>query len=307
MDPLSDVLALLNVEGALSARLEVGGTWAIRFPGYRHVRIGAVLSGSAWLAVDGVDTPVHLREGDCYLLADGLPYRLSSDREGEPVDARTVFTSTAACIVRHGSGDPDTVLIGGKVTFDDHNSGLLLDSLPPIVLVRGTSDLAHVLRSALEMLAYETASPRPASALMTGYLAHILFVQALRAHLGSLDAPSRGGWLSALADPQVGASLALMHEDVTRRWTVAELAAAVNMSRSSFAERFKTLVGLAPVDYLLQRRMQTAGQALRAGDRTVSAIAAESGYASDSAFSNAFKRVMGYPPSQYRKGAVRSD
>ncbi|MFF3660501.1 AraC family transcriptional regulator [Streptomyces olivochromogenes] len=304
MDPLSDVLALLNVEGAISARLEVGGSWSIRFPEYRHVKFGAVLSGSCWIAVEGAGMPVHLREGDCCLLANGLPYVVSGEGESEPVDVGAIVEPTAECVVRYGSEVPDTVVIGGDITFDELNAGLLLDSLPPLIVVRGSSDLAQALRSALELLAYETAAPRPASALMTGHLAHILFVQALRAYLSSLDAPSRAGWLSALTDPQIGASLVLMHEDLGRRWTVGELAAAVNMSRSSFAERFKALVGVAPFDYLLKRRMQTAGQALRAGDRTVSAIASEWGYGSESAFSNAFKRVMGHAPSHFRKAAL---
>jgi AraC-like DNA-binding protein len=46
--------------------------------------------------------------------------------------------------------------------------------------------------------------------------------------------------------------------------------------------------------------MAAAAEALEAGDRTVSSVAGEWGYASDSAFSAAFKRVMGSAPARYR-------
>jgi AraC-like DNA-binding protein len=72
------------------------------------------------------------------------------------------------------------------------------------------------------------------------------------------------------------------------------------MSRSSFAMRFRTLVGSPPLDYLVRWRIQTAARALRLTDRTVAAIGADLGYTSESAFSNAFKRVLGQSPSRYR-------
>jgi AraC-like DNA-binding protein len=111
--------------------------------------------------------------------------------------------------------------------------------------------------------------------------------------------PSQG-WLGALADPKIGAALRLMHDDVAKRWTVADLAAAVGMSRSSFALRFKQLVSLAPLDYLVQWRMHLAARALHKSSRSISSIAFDLGYDSESAFSNAFKRIMGSSPKSFR-------
>jgi AraC-like DNA-binding protein len=73
------------------------------------------------------------------------------------------------------------------------------------------------------------------------------------------------------------------------------------MSRSSFAMRFRALVGLAPLDYLVRWRVQLAARALRSTDRTVAAIGADLGYTSESAFSNTFKRITGQSPSHYRR------
>ncbi|RYE64327.1 MAG: AraC family transcriptional regulator, partial [Rhizobiaceae bacterium] len=73
---------------------------------------------------------------------------------------------------------------------------------------------------------------------------------------------------------------------------------SVAMSRSAFSKRFKSLVGLAPLDYLLRWRMRLARNALRRGS-TVATVASEVGYSSESAFGHAFKRIYGIAPRRY--------
>ena len=304
MDPLSDVLSLLNVASVLSARLETGGRWALRFPGYRHVKFGVVYSGSCWITVDGAGEPVRLAQGDCYLLANGSPYRLADDPATPAADGSAAFARAVDGVTRFGEGR-ETVLIGGGFTFDDAHAGLLLDILPPLIRLRAASDSAPLLGSALRLLALETAEPRPGAAAVADGLARFVLVQALREHSVSREYPAQG-WLGALADPQIGAALKLMHQDPAHPWTVGELARAVDMARSNFALRFKALVGRPPLEYLLRWRLQAAGQALRTTDQPVASIAVDWGYSSESAFSNAFQRVNGTRPSHYRAAARRA-
>src|SRR5476649_644596 len=96
------------------------------------------------------------------------------------------------------------------------------------------------------------------------------------------------------------AGVNLLHAEPNRRWTLPELAGEVAMSRSAFALRFKTLVGISPLDYLLRWRMRLAGRALATSKASVSLIGMAYGYESESAFSSAFKRVRGRPPREYR-------
>jgi AraC-like DNA-binding protein len=307
VDPLSDILTLLNVRAALSSRLEAAGEWSLAFGGYQHIKVGVVLAGSCVLAAEGAPA-LHLGTGDCYLLAGGHAYRVGSGLDVPPHDGHAVYRAAAgARTVRYRctADTPDrTVVVGGSITFDDATAALLLDSLPATVRIAADSAPARVLRPSLELLADETTSARPGAALMTEHLTHILFVQALRAHLDAVGDAAGRGWLGALNDSRIGAALTLMHEEAARRWTVADLAVAVGMSRSSFAEHFKNLVGLAPLDYLLQWRIRSAANALRTSDRTVASVAAEWGYGSESAFSAAFKRVTGHPPARYRGMAL---
>jgi transcriptional regulator GlxA family with amidase domain len=134
---------------------------------------------------------------------------------------------------------------------------------------------------------------------MIDSLARILFVEVLRLCVAHEN--SQKGWLGALVDAKIGAALAVMHRDVTKRLTVDHIATAVGMSRSSFALRFKVLVGQSPLDYRLQLNMRRAAQLLRSNSRTVSSVAYELGYEFEKSFGKAFKRVMGCPPTSYRQ------
>jgi AraC-like DNA-binding protein len=303
-DPLPDVLTMLNIGGAYFSRFEATGRWGLYFPAYRHVKAGAVVSGSFWLTPDAGPT-LRLSAGDCYLLGPH-PYEITSDPRLRPEDGSAVYRrSPDSKNVRYegtdARGGERTVIVGGSITLDEMTSGLLLDYLPPAVRIPAGSPHTRVLRPALDMLAEETGDTGGGTlgaAVMNGNLTQILFIQTLRAYLDAKEGVP--GWLRALGDPQIGAALKLMHREATRRWTVAELAAEVGMSRSTFAQRFKTFVGMTPLDYLSQWRIRSAARALLAGDRTVASVAAEWGYASESAFSNAFKRVTGHPPARYR-------
>ena len=139
----------------------------------------------------------------------------------------------------------------------------------------------------------------PGAQLASEQLSQLLFVQILRAHLettGLLPA----GWLHALADPRVAPALRLMHGEAARGWGLEELAKACAMSRTTFAQRFKAAPGVAPLAYLADWRMRLPERALREEDTPVAAVARSLGYTSESAFSNAFKRIAGRSPTARR-------
>ena len=298
-DPLSDVLSLVGVDCAPSVRFEVGGTWATHFPGHLPIEFGTVIEGCCWLKNEKNKEPVKLNPGDCYMLTGALSYCIGTDIEVDAIDVMEILARHREKdgVVRCGSGVKTTIVCGGFRL--NTNSGLLLDLLHPMFHIQAASNPAPILRSTLYYLADEEASSRLGTKLMTESLAKILLVQVLRDYAASKQCPVVG-WIGAFADPKIGSALRLMHGDRTKRWTLPELAAAVGMSRSSFALRFKMLVGIAPLDYLLRWHMQTAGHTLRETDRTISSVALDLGYASESAFSNSFKRTMGCSPKQYR-------
>ena len=129
----------------------------------------------------------------------------------------------------------------------------------------------------------------------------MLLVQALRAHLAE-GANGAVGWLFALADKPVAAAITALHANPAQRWTLEALAKRAGMSRSTFALRFKSSVGSSPMDYLTRWRMLLAGDRLTNSSDPISVISPSLGYESESAFSTAFKRVMGCSPRRFGKG-----
>ena len=192
------------------------------------------------------------------------------------------------------------VEVGGYFGFEKNHASILLGMLPPIVHIKKEADKLRI-RWSIERMMAELREPQPGSFLVLQHLAHMLLVQALRAHLA--EGLNGGiGWLFALADEQIGPAINAMHGEPAHPWTLHELAEKVGMSRSGFAAKFKETVGATPIDYLIRWRMLLAGDRLKNSGDPISIIAQSLGYESESAFSTAFKRVMGCSPRQYSRG-----
>src|SRR5271155_5256607 len=169
----------------------------------------------------------------------------------------------------------------------------------PEVTIRGRSAPGR----SLERMSQELREPQPGGFLVAQQLAYMMLVQALRLHLAE-GASGGVGWLFALADKQMGAAIAAMHDDPKHQWTLQALAERAGMSRSTFALKFKATVGVSPMEYLTRWRMLLAGDRLTNSSDPVSVIALSLGYESESAFSTAFKRVMGSSPRQYSRSGT---
>jgi AraC-like DNA-binding protein len=259
-----------------------------------------VVSGECWLAVEGIPYPVRLKTGDCFLLPRGQPFRLASDMSLPPIDAYTIFQAKPNGGVASCNGGGDCFIVGGHFVLDGKHAGILLGMLPPIVHIQKESDKA-ALRWSLERMMQEPRDPQPGGFLVVQHLAHIMLVQAPRLHLAE-GLKGGVGWLFALADKQMGAATNAMHADPAHRWTIQELAERVGMSRSTFALKFRETVGTSAMEYLTRWRMLLAGDRLQNSSDPISVIALSLGYESESAFSTAFKRVMGCSPRQYSRG-----
>ncbi|RAI01824.1 AraC family transcriptional regulator [Acuticoccus sediminis] len=297
MDPLSDVLMLLKPRSYVSAGFEAGGAWLLAFPPYEGIKVNAVLSGSCWLAMGDGSDPVRLREGDCFILPKGRPFRLGSDLGAPPVDAGTVFGRASPGGVAALNGGADFVLAGSRFSLDAAHADILLDVLPSVVLVEDVRDREE-LRWILTRMRREVRERLPGGDLVAQHLAHLMLVQALRLYLEE-RAGVGVGWLYALADRRIGSAIGAIHAEPARRWTVQQLAERAGMSRTAFAVRFKAMVGRAPMDYLTRWRMALAADRLETSGDAIPAIAASLGYDSESAFGAAFKRVMGASPRQH--------
>lgn len=301
MDPLSDVLSLLKPQSYLSGGFEAKGPWRIQFPDQQGaIKCAAVLKGQCQLAIEGFAEPLHLNEGDAVLLPGGKPFEMGSRLDIPSLTAQEVFGGGREGAVTRVNGGGEFAMVSCRFVLASRHARTLLALLPGRVHIRKDQDSA-ALPWAMQRMMQEMQAPQPGSYLMLHHLAHITLLQALRLHLsdGALDS---GNWLAGLADPMLRLGINAMHQEPARRWTLAELAAKACMSRSTFALRFKQVVGDTPMEYLARWRMLKAADRLEHGTDTLACIAADLGYGSESAFSSAFKRVMGCAPRHFNRG-----
>ncbi|MGC4043634.1 MAG: AraC family transcriptional regulator [Armatimonas sp.] len=307
MDILSEMTSLIRTRGQVYGRLEFIAPWGFAFPGEKGICL-IVTQGSCFLGVDGKKPLIPLTSGDFILLAAPQTYSLQS-QPGLPIRPMTEIISQEAF---HQSrlipyqGDPSgasTTLIAGCFSFATPESEWLARSLPPILHVASSS--AHSpswFQSTLEFLDAEIARRLPGSDAVVDRLAEVLFVQALRTLPISPNQSEEPGWLYALADPQLGEALRLIHTEPEHSWTVPELARRVSMSRSAFAARFRNRVGKTPMEHLTEWRMVRAAGMIREGRaEKLAVVAAAVGYDSEAAFSKVFRRIIGVSPGKYRQ------
>jgi len=300
MDPLSDVLSLLKLHSYMSGGFDAGGDWSIAFGQHEGIKFYAAVSGECWLSVEGVPDAVRVKSGDCLLLPRGRAFRIASDLTLAPVDAFTIFPTAKDDGITCYNGGGDFFSVGGYFALTGDYASVLLGMLPPIVHIRNEADKA-VLRWCIERMRQELREPQPGGFLVAQQLATMMLVQVLRRHLAE---GLRGGigWLFALADKQMAAAIDAMHDNPAGRWTLQSLAARAGMSRTTFTLKFKETVGVPPIEYLTRWRMMVAGDRLVNSSDPISVIALSLGYKSESAFSTAFKRVIGCSPRQYGRG-----
>lgn len=296
-DPLSDVLSLLKPRGYQSGGLDAGGDWSFQFPKSNGFFCLALVSGYCWLSVDGVDEPVLLQAGEFAVLPHGPAFRAASDPAVAPVDILSVIAEKLNGNILTWQGGGACLGLSAIFTFAGEHANILSEVLPTLIHIRNPADRV-ALQWYLERMMTVIRNPQPGGVLQGEYLAQMMLIEVLRLHM--TDKMTGGvGWLFALANKQLSAAIAAMHERPGHRWTVQELAERAGMSRSAFALRFKEQVGTSVMEYLIRWRMLLAADRLVNSSDAVSSIALSLGYESESAFGFAFKREMGCSPRQY--------
>lgn len=249
---------------------------------------------------DGLAAPILLAPGDVAILNGRSWLELEGGTgDGPRVEIEPEIADPARALADAGA-DGDLVL-GGRVLLQPAGQALLLQALPPVGHVRASAAGSARLRTITGQLVDELTGRGMGSDFAVRQYAQLLFLEVIRAYVG--QAPLPAGRLRLLTDDRLRPAVTRMHADPGRSWKLEELAQASAMSRTTFAERFREAAGVPPLTYLNQWRMLLAQRALRDGDARIGPLAASLGYASESAFSTAFKREVGESPLRYRSRA----
>lgn len=298
---LSEVIALLRPSNVFSKEISGAGRWGVRYSSFGHPSFCVVLEGSCLLAVDGEAT-LTLEQGDFLLMSSTPGFTISGFEAATPLQIDPAVSSDEIEEVRHGNvdGDPDVRLLGGYFEFDSPDAALLVSLLPTLVHIRKVERLSSMVKIVNE----ECKAQRPGRDSILTRLIEVLLIEALRLVPGEKTSP---GLLRGLADPRLALAIRNLHNDPSRAWTVAEMAKQSMLSRSAFFQRFTQALGMSPMQYLLAWRMAIAQGLLRQPDLGIAKVAEQVGYGSASAFSTAFTRYCGQPPSEYSRAYLKAE
>ena len=308
LDPLSSALLRMRVQSLFSGVLDAAGDWALEVPGHTGFKLHSVLRGQGWIEMGIARTRHFLRSGDCILVTSGEPLVAATDLsiKQRMTIVEAIASARDGIITINGGGDCQITTV--HFQFEGHLPKVIFRGLPPAIHISADDDGAAGLRWTIERMRTEFLGKGVGRALMLNHLAPMILVQILRVHLAS--GGPRGSWLATLSDPRLSRAMEAMHQHGGRAWSLEALADLAGLSRAGFALNFKKKVGVTPGEYLAHWRMQSARELLR--DRhelSIAAIANAVGYGSESAFSAAFKRIVGCRPGAYRvaEGAGRGD
>ena len=316
MDALSDVLRVARLTGGVFLHAEFSAPWclAARVP-REHCgpALGAashlmpyhyVVEGELRIRVDGGDE-ILLRAGELVLLPHNAPHLMGSALDLPPTSGRDVVKPPdekgGLYSMRLGGGGARTLMICGFLGCDGAEHNPVISTLPSALkLSLEPGGAAEWIRSTFQYAAGEVAAGRPGSETVLAKLSELLFVEAVRRYAEALP-EGQTGWLAGLRDPYVARALAVIHGDVARPWTVEDLGREAGLSRSALADRFIRLIGIPPMHYVANWRMQVASQRLRDPNASLAQIAEIVGYESEAAFSRAFKKAVGTSPATWRR------
>lgn len=301
IDPLAEVVTLLQPSARFSKAVVGAGAWRIRRSDAGQPFYCVVLEGGCRLEVDDHEA-IELRSGDFILIPAAHDVATSSLVPLPEPAAVTLPVALATGEFRIGDqdGPTDLRMLVGHCSFGSPDAGLLVSLLPRLVHVRGEPRLATLM----QFLRDEFRERRPAREEVLTRLLEVLLIEALRSTAGTAASP---GLVRGLADERLAVAIRRMHESPTRAWTVAQLAKEAALSRSALFERFSRAVGVAPMEYLLAWRMAMAKNMLCQSESGIAEIAERVGYSSASAFSVAFTRHVGLSPTQYARERTQID
>ncbi|MGW2326319.1 AraC family transcriptional regulator [Streptomyces sp. NPDC001700] len=307
-DLISELLTSMRLRGVRYRRVHVGPRFGLTFdakPGRAAFHFLAV--GSAVLRTE--DGTIHeLSAGNAVFMPHGgqhqllsgpdIPVRGIDSFDGIPLGDAVSDVDTCPST----DPNPSAVFFNGSMEFDLGGMQGLGQLMPDVMLVDAEGQRYPGLMPILNSMKREVCSARVGFAGILARLAEVAAAMIVRGWI-ECGCDNSSGLVAALRDPRLACAILALHRQPGHHWTVAELAAECNVSRSVFADRFHTTIGMPPLRYATELRMLLASQWLAQDTLPVQSVAQRLGYTSQASFTRAFKRVTGQPPGASRDTA----
>lgn len=300
MDTVSHLIRLARVDAALDKHclLSSATTMEVVVGEAPSAPFHVLLEGSCQLQAGR--HLLDLKAGDVVLLPRGGAHRIitsgTARQRGITETVGDAFTTTLS----DGGGTPVIDLFCGHYTFGPGAGSILFRSLPdPLHVAFGLSEETDgVLRAISDLMRSEAARDSEGTAAILSALCTVLLTMVLRTKNGAATG-------AAIWTASVEKHVAALVEDVLRHpgrdWSIEHVSRRSSMSRATFLRRFERSMGTTYGAFVSRTRLMVAADLLQTTDLTVSGVAAEIGYQSESAFARAFKKETGLTPARFRR------
>jgi len=294
-------LAQLKMSSVFYTHSHLSQPWGVKIPAIPNSTMFHLsLNGQARIRIG--EHNLALQAGDFILLPHGQGHEIVDSNNSPAVN---LFDQELQKISEHyetltikGNGPSSTTLCG-TVLFDGEISRALFSSMPEYILISGDSPAYPLIKTMVDAIQQEATSQAYAASLIISRLADVLILQSIRVWIAQVS-ENQPGWLLAHTDKRLAPAIAQIHGDPAAPLNIEQLAKLVGMSRTSFIDYFKKILGQPPKQYIQHWRLSLARELLRHSQRQVIAVALEVGYQSEAAFSRAYKAKFGAPPSHNR-------
>ncbi|HAA57070.1 MAG TPA: AraC family transcriptional regulator [Myxococcales bacterium] len=300
-----EVLHHLKLESVYYSRSVMGGRdWGVDVPAESGVSMfHVVVAGRCIVEINGHS--FELCAGDLLFISRACGHVVKGRHDAEarclldlPVKKVSDFYET---LTMYPEVDDKTIVLCGVVKLLHPVGEMLLRDMPDLIHMKEDEHLfGQMMGDVVRLMFREASGEFIGGETVITRLADILLIQTIRhwvEHAGS----SKGQWLNALQDEQIGRALASIHAEPEKPWTIESLGRVAGMSRTAFSNRFCALLGEPVFRYLTKWRMNLAVMRIRSGESVDMDFVESLGYTSESAFRRAFKKTVGSNVSEIRR------
>lgn len=296
-DALSEVLRMVRLRACIYFVKNMAPPWGLDVPTVANGPLHMVLEGNCVLRHDGCD--YELEAGDAVVLPNGARHQMLDAPESIPESGLEALPR----LMNGGNTEPvpgATRMLCGHFEWDGALDHPMFRELPELIIVRDVfaRQSGEQFGRIVNLIVDEFTGPTPGGSAVADRMGEVLFVSILRAWM--LEHQPATGVLATMNDARLSRALSFIHQYSDTQVDLDGLARVAGMSRTSFAVRFRDVMGTPPAAYLTECRLLQARRLLLHTELATPTIIDQVGYGSEAAFVRAFKRRFGETPARLR-------
>jgi len=298
MDVLSDILSKVKLSSVIYFKSDFSDPWGMDIPKGPFAQFHLITKGQCVLKTEAASFPLFT--GDIVVFPFGASHWLANHEKSKLYSGQEVVQSVLSGKSLFEGEMLSTTLVCGHFEFDRNIGHPFINELPELIHITNNEVKQFSwLKSITNLVIEEAEKEKSGSNVIVNKLGEILFIHTLRALIEKNR--EKTGFIAAIQDERISKVLKEIHARPQNNWQLEKLAQIAGMSRTSFINKFKALIGDTPFNYLTQWRLLQAKELLAESNLSVGEVGEQVGYQSEAAFNRVFKKNVEQTPLKFRQ------